>query len=192
MNGFYETCKLLIDTEVAYKDGAPHVTVTGINSYTQECAVEVEFDYEEVFAREDKYHDVVGFYHTHPAGLDCMSGTDIETMKQWVNCLGKSLLCIIETEENISGWVFSKNDNGEVEYKDTCVRTHNDVNYDVWLKKDGNFWNPVSFLFEEDFSEEDKYFTEFSKKIDALAEKQENLTKTIGYLADVLGKLCHH
>ena len=137
--------------------------MTGINVYTQKCAGGVEFDHEEVFAREDKYHDIVGFYHTHRAGLDCMSQTDVHTMKQWVNCLGKSLICIIETEDNISGWVFSKSDIGIIEYHDASVRTHNDVNYDVWLKKEGNFWNPVSFLFEEDFSEDDKYFIEFSK-----------------------------
>ena len=56
---------------------------------------QVEFDWREAIDREDRYGDVVGFYHTHPFGLIKPSTRDIRTMRAWCDCLGKSLLCVI-------------------------------------------------------------------------------------------------
>ena len=114
---FTETCKILINTETSYKDNAPHLLVTGIGSYTQGLAGSVEFKYDDVYDREDRYHDIVGFYHTHPSGLNVMSPTDVETMTQWVKCLGKSLICVIETKEQLNAWLFIKGENGDVSCK---------------------------------------------------------------------------
>ena len=66
----------------------------------------VEFDWEWVFTREDRYGDVLGFYHTHPAGLTTPSGRDVRTMRAWVSCLGKPLLCVIKSYKNLSAYVF--------------------------------------------------------------------------------------
>ena len=114
---FYEICKVLVSTETAYKDGAPHAFVTSIDSCTQKQVASVEFDYKKVFDREDKYEDIAGFYHTHPSGMNMMSSIDIETMNQWVRCLGKSLICVIETEEKLNAWAFIKGQDLDVRHK---------------------------------------------------------------------------
>jgi JAB domain-containing protein similar to deubiquitination enzymes len=148
---FFEVCKMLISTDAFHKEGTPHVTVTAIDFYTQKNPVAVEFDYAKVYGREDKYHDIVGFYHTHPSGMNRMSQTDVNTMVQWVKCLGKTLLCLIETDQKVNGWLFTKDDKGEVTYRDVQINTANDVNYDVWLDASVSFWNPADFLLEGEY-----------------------------------------
>ena len=171
MKDFYEVCKVLIGTETSYKKGVPHALVTGIDSCTQKRAASVEFDYKKVFDREDTYKDIVGFYHTHPSGLNQMSQTDIDTMKQWVGCLGKSLVCVIETAEQINGWVFAKETNGGISVKEVQVTTNNDVNYDVWFDSKAPFWDPVDFLLEgEYYAAEEAELTELSSKLDTLID----------------------
>jgi proteasome lid subunit RPN8/RPN11 len=66
----------------------------------------VEFDWAWVLAREERSRDVLGFYHTHPAGLATPSWRDVRTMRAWVGCLGKPLLCIIESEGGLAAYVF--------------------------------------------------------------------------------------
>lgn len=66
----------------------------------------VEFDWAWVLEREERYRDILGFYHTHPAGLTMLSGRDVRTMRAWVSCLGKPLLCVIETEASLTAYVF--------------------------------------------------------------------------------------
>jgi proteasome lid subunit RPN8/RPN11 len=66
----------------------------------------VEFDWEWVLKREDRYGDVLGFYHTHPGGLTTPSGRDVRTMRAWVSCLGKPLLWVIKSHKNLSAYVF--------------------------------------------------------------------------------------
>ena len=39
----------------------------------------VEFDWDWVLDREERYGDVLGFYHTHPAGLAAPSDRDLRT-----------------------------------------------------------------------------------------------------------------
>lgn len=174
-----ENFKVLIDTETAYKDGAPHVMATGIPVYSQQ----------EVENRESMYHDVVGFYFAKPGEPAEMTEDDITNMTGLTNKFKRSLLCLIENDDSISGWVFSINDGHIVSYNEIYVRSHNDVNYDVWLKKDGNFWNPVSFLFEEDFCEEDKQFNDLSKKIDAIHDNQQKLQEAFYKFTEIFKKL---
>ncbi len=66
----------------------------------------VEFDWAWVLEREERCGDVLGFYHTHPAGLINPSGRDVRTMRAWVSCLGKALLCVIQSETDLTTYVF--------------------------------------------------------------------------------------
>jgi hypothetical protein len=59
----------------------------------------VEADWGWTLAREEERGDVVGFWHTHPAGAGTApSGRDIRTMQAWCSALGKPLLCLISEE----------------------------------------------------------------------------------------------
>lgn len=58
----------------------------------------VEFDAAWTLAREESRGDVVGFYHTHPAGISEPSRRDDRTMHAWVGSFGRPLLCVIEAE----------------------------------------------------------------------------------------------
>jgi hypothetical protein len=66
----------------------------------------VEFDWAWVLEREERYGDVLGFYHTHPADLPTPSGRDVRTMRAWAGCFGKSLLCIIESGAELNAYAF--------------------------------------------------------------------------------------
>jgi hypothetical protein len=60
---------------------------------------QVEADWAWALAREDERGDVVGFWHTHPAGAGrAPSPRDIRTMQAWCLALGKPLLCLISEE----------------------------------------------------------------------------------------------
>lgn len=67
----------------------------------------VEFDWAWVLAREEQEGDVLGFYHTHPAGRTMPSERDARTMRAWVGCFGKPLLCVIESGAGLAAYVFS-------------------------------------------------------------------------------------
>ena len=56
--------------------------------------------------REESRRDVVGFLHTHPMGGLSPSTRDLRTMRAWCDALGKPLLCVIMTPDEIGGWVF--------------------------------------------------------------------------------------
>lgn len=56
----------------------------------------VKFDGDWVLKREEKNHSVLGFWHTHPDGTLKPSARDRKTMKAWVDCFGKPLLCVIQ------------------------------------------------------------------------------------------------
>ncbi len=70
----------------------------------------VEFDWAVVIKREERRGDVLGFYHTHPFGLNRPSRRDVRTMRAWCDCLGKPLLCVIgtpgSTRTKIHGYLF--------------------------------------------------------------------------------------
>jgi proteasome lid subunit RPN8/RPN11 len=67
----------------------------------------VEFDWNWVLDREERHGDVLGFYHTHPAGTAVPSARDVRTMRAWVSCLGKPLLCVIESDGTLAAYTFA-------------------------------------------------------------------------------------
>lgn len=193
---FYEICKILVSTDSFHKDGVPHLMSTAINFYTQENPVSVEFDYKAAFDREDRYNDIVGFYHTHPSGINRMSQIDIDTMIQWVSCLGKSLICIIETEEKKNGWLFSKDESGKISYREVHVSSANDVNYDIWLDAKANFWSPADFLLEGEYfteelmnDDEEGIVDIIIEKLDTIVENNKQLKAAFNELLGTLQKL---
>jgi proteasome lid subunit RPN8/RPN11 len=66
----------------------------------------VAFDAAGVLAREESHGDVVGFYHTHPAGPPAPSDRDLRTMRAWVGSFGKPLLCVIESPGQLAAYRF--------------------------------------------------------------------------------------
>ena len=189
MEKFYEEYKMLINTESAYKDGVPHLLLTGTEYCTQHLSAEVRFDYQKVYDREDTYHDVMGFYHTHPPGLKDISSIDIETMKQWARCLGKSLICLIETDNSLKGWMISKNN----DIKEISVMTENAVNYDVWLEKSPSFWETADILtdaphFEEEYDEE-RISNDIAIKLEEMQRVQQDMINGFNVLVDTVQSL---
>ncbi len=67
----------------------------------------VEFDGCWALAREEKFGDVVGFYHTHPSGPLKPSQRDRKTMRAWVGSFGKPLLCLIESDGKVVAYRFN-------------------------------------------------------------------------------------
>jgi len=192
MSKFFEVYKLLVSYEMFHKEGSPHLSVISMNPDTQHNPGAVEFDYKSVWDREDKYKDVAGFYHTHPSGMNQMSQIDINTMVQWVKCLGKSLICIIETDEKVNGWLFTKSDTGKINFQEIGVSTNNDVNYDVWLDPQESFFNPVDFLTEgEFFSENDEagIFEGIQERLTNIEETQSDLRDRFNKLIELLKPL---
>ena len=56
----------------------------------------VETDWRWATEREERSHDVVGFYHTHPPAAGASpSRRDVRTRRAWCNSLGKPMLCVI-------------------------------------------------------------------------------------------------
>lgn len=70
----------------------------------------VEFDWAWVMDREERRGDVLGFYHTHPTGLAKPSRRDIRTMQGWVSCLGKPLLCLIDSQTALAAYIFQSDE----------------------------------------------------------------------------------
>ena len=64
----------------------------------------VEFDAAWVLRRDEDRGDIVGFYHTHPAGPPAPSNRDDRTMRAWVSALGKPLLCLIEADGAVTAF----------------------------------------------------------------------------------------
>lgn len=56
----------------------------------------VEFDWEWVLRREEEKGDVLGFWHTHETDIR-PSVRDADTMRAWVRCFNKELLCLIRS-----------------------------------------------------------------------------------------------
>jgi proteasome lid subunit RPN8/RPN11 len=64
------------------------------------------FDWAWVLGREEGEGDVIGFFHTHPGGAAIPSQRDLRTMRAWVTCLGKPLLCLIEGHRELAAYLF--------------------------------------------------------------------------------------
>jgi proteasome lid subunit RPN8/RPN11 len=70
----------------------------------------VHFEAARVLSREESKGDVVGFYHTHPAGPPEPSQRDVRTMRAWVSSFGKPLLCLIESEGELAAYSFDSDE----------------------------------------------------------------------------------
>lgn len=72
----------------------------------------VTFDWQTVMAREETSGDIGGFFHTHPPGIPNPSGRDDATMRAWISCFGKPLLCVIQCDStdssSLGAWEYSK------------------------------------------------------------------------------------
>jgi hypothetical protein len=77
------------------------------------CSVSVDATY--ALAREEARGDVVGFLHTHPGMIASPSDRDYRTMRAWVNCFGKSLVCVIEGTDGLRGYWFDDDESEPVE-----------------------------------------------------------------------------
>ena len=67
----------------------------------------VGFDWSWVLKREEQKGDVIGFWHTHPNGNLKPSERDRKTMGAWIDCFGKSLLCIIQNTSHETAYLVS-------------------------------------------------------------------------------------
>lgn len=81
----------------------------------------VAFDWAWVLDREERRGDIVGFFHTHPPGVRLPSQRDVHTMRAWVSCLGKPLLCLIASGDAFDGYLFA-NDEDEGQPLDVVER----------------------------------------------------------------------
>jgi hypothetical protein len=68
--------------------------------------ISVKFDGRQVLSREEKYGDIVGFYHSHPPGFLAPSKRDHDTMNAWSFCFGKALLCVIAADGQLRAWIY--------------------------------------------------------------------------------------
>jgi hypothetical protein len=66
----------------------------------------VEFDFQKVIDREEEEGDIVGFWHSHPGMSSHYSARDDRTMKAWVSCFGKPLVCFITGEDGVKGYAY--------------------------------------------------------------------------------------
>lgn len=70
----------------------------------------VEADWAWALEREEAHGDVAGFYHTHPGMTAVPSARDVATMRAWVSCFGKPLLCAIEGAEGLRAYLFASDE----------------------------------------------------------------------------------
>ncbi len=61
----------------------------------------VAFDFRAIQDREERRHDVLGFFHTHPTFAATPSSIDDHTMKCWVASFGKPLICAIRGTDGL-------------------------------------------------------------------------------------------
>jgi len=67
----------------------------------------VKFDGDWVLKREERKGDILGFWHTHPGGTLKPSTRDRKTMKAWVDCFGRPLLCVIQNPSRATAYLVS-------------------------------------------------------------------------------------
>lgn len=77
----------------------------------------VSFNAQEVIDRDEKLGDCVGFLHTHPNMPAYYSGTDDATMKGWVTCLGKPLVCCIKGSDGLRAWWYLNDEDPPEEWQ---------------------------------------------------------------------------
>jgi len=86
----------------------------------QPCSV--RFNPKYVMEREEKYHDIVGFIHTHPGMTAHYSSIDDATMKAWVFSFGKPLVCCIIGTDGLRAWWYLNDEDPPVEYQAKSLR----------------------------------------------------------------------
>ncbi|HEY7347006.1 MAG TPA: Mov34/MPN/PAD-1 family protein [Ktedonobacterales bacterium] len=82
----------------------------------QGAPMSVEADWRWALRREERYGDVIGFYHTHPftAGAS-PSERDVRTMRAWCGAFGKPMLCVIACGTQAQTTLFANDeDEGQV------------------------------------------------------------------------------
>ena len=105
-----EICCVLLGE---YRNGIWHAKLSWEKSGSHEA---VEFDGRRVLEREERFGDVVGFYHTHPEGFCQFSERDRRTMYAWCFSFGKPLICAIGTSQGVKAWLFEP----EKEHPEEC------------------------------------------------------------------------
>ncbi len=71
----------------------------------------VEADWRWALEREERAHDVVGFYHTHPLAAGASpSARDVRTMRGWCTAFGKPLLCVIACGSQAQATLFANDE----------------------------------------------------------------------------------
>jgi hypothetical protein len=153
MNNF----KVLVGTDTFHKEGSPHLVATLI-----EC--------DSVSDREDKYNDVVGFYREIP-DAENIDNAAIKEMDDWADILKKNIIFLVKSDKKLGGWLFEYSK--DISYREIQAFTLNDVNYDIWLDPETNFWNPVDFLLEAE------YYTPDVNHEDGIFDKLKNIEESI-------------
>ena len=160
--------KILVGTDTFHKEGSPHLVVTAIED-------------NDVNAREDKYNDVVGFYKCIP-DAENIDDKHIREMDDWADILRKNIIFLLKTDKKLNGWLFEYSE--DISYREVQAFTINDINYDIWLDPETNFWNPVDFLLEAEYydSEVDEYG--FGEKIKNIEKNIDQINTKISELTD--------
>lgn len=87
----------------------------------------VAFDPDFVTKRDDQYHDVVGFIHTHPTFTAHYSMRDDRTMRAWVLSLGKPLVCCIIGTDGLRAWWYLNDEDEPFELQAQALHIYNIV-----------------------------------------------------------------
>lgn len=164
---------LLIGTETFHKVGTPHIMATITSG--------------QALKREEEYKDVVGFYRCDDKKVNIKSFH--KHMISWVEKLNKNMVLVFKQNKKSQGWLYFRNNN-TIDFRKVQVYSNNDINYDIWLDPETNFWNPVDFLLEAEYFEQPA--TEaaehkiINEKIDALAKQMKIFNTSILQLAETI------
>lgn len=72
-------------------------------SHTYGGAASVPFDWKEALSK-----NLIGWIHTHAPGNANMSAVDHKTMMGWAIALGKPIMCLIRSGNDLKGWSYWK------------------------------------------------------------------------------------
>ena len=75
----------------------------------------VSFNPHYILQREEKRGDVIGMFHTHPSFYASPSDRDHRTMRQWVSCLGKPLVCVIDGIDGLRAYWYMDDESDPIE-----------------------------------------------------------------------------
>jgi len=106
-----EHCWILLGTS---KEDLWHARMVKMTSGTP-CSV--AFDPHWVLRREEEFGDIIGFWHLHPGMSNHYSSIDDATMKAWVTCFGKPLVCCIQGTNGLAAWWFVDDENEPENYQ---------------------------------------------------------------------------